>query len=152
MARIVVLDSGPLGLLSRRPDKPIVIQCHTWLLRLELAGVFVIVPEIGDYEVRRELLRAGYTSSLKRLDELKSNLGYLPINTAAMLQAAKYWADTRRGGLPTASPDSLDADCIIAGQATVASGTGDQVTIATSNAVHLRRFLGVDAQDWAAII
>jgi predicted nucleic acid-binding protein len=151
MARIVVLDSGPLGLLSRRPNKPIVAQCHAWLLKIELASASVFVPEIADYEVRRELLRAGFTASLKRLDDLKSNLGYLPITTGAMLRAAKYWADARRAGVPTASPQSLDADCIVAGQAAAVGGLNDTVTIATSNTLHLSRFTGVDVQDWTTI-
>jgi predicted nucleic acid-binding protein len=151
MARIVVLDSGPLGLLSRRPNKPIVVQCHTWLLTLELAGATVINPEVADYEVRRKLLRARFTSSLKRLDDLKSNFGYLPITTGAMLRAADYWADTRRAGVPTASPQSLDADCIVAGQAATVGGLTDAVVIATSNTFHLGYFTGVNAQDWMTI-
>lgn len=151
MARIVVLDSGPLGLLSRAPRQPIAIQCHAWLLALELAGVWVAIPEIADDEVRRELLRAGITTGTDRLDDLKTRLGYMPITTGAMLRAAEFWAKVRRLGIPTASPDAIDADCIVAAQASVVGGPGDVVTIATNNVVHLSRFSGIDARDWAKV-
>lgn len=51
-------------------------------------GGRVVVPEIADYEVGRELLRANRIRSLGRLDALKTNLEYLPIATAVMLRAA----------------------------------------------------------------
>ena len=59
------------------------------------SGRRILVPEIADYEVRRELIRAGKTKGLARLDELKMTLGYLPITTAAMLKAAEFWAYAR---------------------------------------------------------
>ena len=151
MARIIVLDSGPLGLLSRSPSKPVAIRCHTWLLTLELAGVTVAIPEIADYEVRRELLRAGIAKGIDRLDDLKTRLGYMPMTTGAMLRAAEFWPEVRRFGIPTASPDALDADCIVAAQASVVGRPGDVVTIATNNVIHLSRFSGVDARDWTTI-
>jgi hypothetical protein len=50
------------------------------------------VPEIADYEVRRELLRANRVSGLARLDGLARLLEYLPLTTAAMRQAVVFWA------------------------------------------------------------
>jgi hypothetical protein len=90
VARIIVLDSGPLGLLCRRPNKPLVAQCHSWILTLEMSGVMIAVPEIADYEVRRELLRVGIAAGVRRLDDLNVRLGYLPITTGAMLRAAEF--------------------------------------------------------------
>lgn len=76
-------------------------------------GVHVLVPEIADYEVRRELLRANRSRGLAHLDRAKTTLGYLPISTAAMLQAAEFWAQARRQGQPTAPDRALDADAIL---------------------------------------
>ena len=45
-----------------------------WLAGLISAGIEVRVPEIADYEVRRELLRVGSTRGIERLDELKVTL------------------------------------------------------------------------------
>jgi hypothetical protein len=65
-------------------------------------GTRVIVPEIADDEVRRELLRANKVSGLTRLDALAGLLEYLPISTAARHQAAVFWAQARQQGRPTA--------------------------------------------------
>jgi len=66
-----------------------------------------------------------------------------------MLRAAELWAAARNAGLPTAGPDALDADCILAAQALLSAGPSDTVTVATENVAHLSRF--VDAQLWETI-
>lgn len=151
MARLTVLDSGPLGLLSDRAGKSTVARCNLWLDALILSGVRVIIPEIIDYEVRRELLRIGATASLRRLDILKTRLAYEPLSTACMLRAAEFWAIVRRRGLPTAPPEAIDVDCILAAQAATAARPGDSTVIATTNVAHLIRFPGVVAELWEAI-
>jgi hypothetical protein len=62
--------------------------------------------------------------------------------------AAEFWASLRQAGVPTASPDALDADAILAGQAALLGQPGDTVTIATTNRAHLNRFPGIDARIW----
>ncbi len=151
MARIIVLDSGPLGLVSHRPGYPRGDACRVWLDPVRAAGAVVIVPEIADFEVRRELIRANAHAGLARLDHLVVSLVYDPITTPVMHRAAEFWADVRRRGLPTAADQSLDADAIVAAQAALIGGPGDSVTVATSNPGHLVRFPGIDAQDWPSI-
>ena len=63
-----------------------------------------------------------------------------------MILAASLWAIVRQTGRPTASPDSLDVDCILAAQALDAASIGDRVIVATSNVVHLSRLAGIDAR------
>jgi hypothetical protein len=41
------------------------------LERLLRSGALIMLPEIADYEVRRELLSAGKTTGVRRLDQLK---------------------------------------------------------------------------------
>lgn len=151
MARLVALDAGPTGLLTASPGRPNHARAVAWLDRLRLSGAIVLLPEIAVYEVGRELRRIVATSSLRRLNDLRQRLYYLPISTAAMEKAADLWADVRRRGFPTASPDSLDADCILAAQALCAVGIGDVLTIATTNPIHLARFPGIDARIWDTI-
>lgn len=151
MARIVVLDSYPLGLISKPPGKPDADRCTAWFRGLIWAGVLVVAPEIADYEVRRELLRVGATAGLRRLDLLMRDLIYAPITTPAMRAAAGHWARLRRAGLPTDDDARLDADCIVAAQAAAICGVGDTMTVASSNAGHLARFPGIDAREWHEI-
>jgi hypothetical protein len=66
------------------------------------------MPEIADYEVRRELLRANKARGLARLDALAGLLEYLPLTMAAMRQAAGFWAQARQQGRPTADDKALD--------------------------------------------
>ena len=76
-----------------------------------------MVPEIADYEVRRELVRA-QTARIARLDALVAQVSYLAIATSAMRQAALFWAEARQQGHPTASDSAFDGDVILAAQAT----------------------------------
>jgi predicted nucleic acid-binding protein len=94
-------------------------QCRQWVEALLASGVRVVIPEIADYEVRRELLRAGRLHGVARLDQAKTTLEYLPLTTEAMLQAADLWAQARQQGQPTAPDLALDADVILAAQALV---------------------------------
>ncbi|MBP8108178.1 MAG: hypothetical protein KBG20_20610 [Caldilineaceae bacterium] len=106
-----------------------------------------MIPEIADYEVRRELLRANKSRGILRLDELIVLTEYLPITTEAMRQAAQLWAQARQQGKPTAADLALDGDVILAAQAiTLRSRTA---VIATTNVKHLARF--APAQVWHEI-
>lgn len=141
MARTVLLDAGPLGLVTH-PRVEQNREAALWLRGLLSAGVPVLVPEISDYEVRRELLRVGGTRGLSRLDQLAEDLGYLPLTSEAMRLAASFWADARKQGQPTASDESLDADVILASQAAILNENSDDgVVVATTNPRHLSRFV-----------
>ncbi|KAB8316729.1 type II toxin-antitoxin system VapC family toxin [Tolypothrix campylonemoides VB511288] len=146
---IVVLDSGLLGILTNPKASLVNQECRRWLLSLQSKGYRIILPEIADYEVRRELIRVNKLSGIRRLDELKVTLEYLPLTTAMMLQAAEFWAEARRSGIPTADPKALDGDVILAAQATLIEEDSETVVIATTNVGHLSRF--VDAREWRDI-
>ena len=147
MTRVVLLDAGPLGLVTNPLRSPATIECARWLQSLLSARDRVIVPEIADYEVRRELLRANKTQGILRLDALIALTEYLPITTEAMRQAAQFWAQARQQGKPTAADSALDGDVILAAQAATLSAT--DTVIATTNVGHLSRF--VPARLWREI-
>jgi predicted nucleic acid-binding protein len=142
----VVLDTGPLGILINPNHTPLPIACRAWLASLQAAGRQVILPEIADYEVRRELIRANLSAALYLLDQFAVQLDYLPLTTPAMRLAADLWAQARKAGLPSAAAAALDGDVILAAQALT---LGAPVVIATGNPAHLSRF--VPAEDWTAI-
>jgi len=90
-----MLDSGPLGLITNPKLSTESEACAHWLQTHITSGSRTIIPEIADYEVRRELLRANKTKGMARLDELAKLIEYFPITTAAMRQAAKLWAEAQ---------------------------------------------------------
>jgi len=139
VSQVVLLDAGPLGLVTNPRRSQQSIACAQWLQALVAHGSRVIVPEIADYEVRRELLRANKMEGLARLDALVGLLEYLPLTTVAMRQAALFWAQARQQGQPTADDKALDGDVILAAQA-ITLGIADTV-IATTNVGHLSRFV-----------
>jgi len=112
-----------------------------WFTEALRRGTELIVPEIADFEVRRELIRAGLVQSVQRLDALKAQLTYLPLDTQTMLRAAELWARARSQGIPTADPRELDCDVILAAQAERAGAL-----VVTENVGHLARF--VTARHW----
>jgi predicted nucleic acid-binding protein len=144
-----VLDAGPLGILSNPSGHPEAARCQNWLNALS-DDVVVYVPEIADYEVRRELLRTDKFVSLAQLDALIAQVDFLAIDSATMRRAAELWAEARKRGRPTAEAAALDADVILAAQALrIAEATGDIVIVVTMNARHLGQF--VDARRWQEI-
>lgn len=146
MSAVIVLDAGPLGLLTNPNNTPQPLACRAWLASLRAAGRRVVVPEITDYEVRRELIRIRSQSALTNLDTYGAQLDYLPLTTTAMRLAAELWAQARSTGQPTAPDPALDVDVILAAQALTMNTA---VVVATGNPAHLSRF--VPAELWSNI-
>ena len=151
----LVLDTSVLGRLCH-PSASVSAPVLDRLARVrgERRNASVYLPEIADFEVRRELLRlarsagsaeksARATEALERLDDLCEELFYLAIDTPAMKLAAELWAEVRRRGMPTADDVTLDADVILAAQTLRIRGT-----VATVNVRHFERFDGVAVQNW----
>ena len=115
-----------------------------WTTRCLIAGHKIVVPEITDYEVRRELICGKKTNSIVELDNLKQDFVYLPLTTQAMQKAAELWAQTRQQGQPTSHDENIDVDVILAAQALTVNAQGDAVVVATSNLRHLSRFVTAD--------
>jgi hypothetical protein len=110
MTLAVVLDSGPLGLLTAPPRRADARACSHWLADLLTARFRIVIPEITDYELRRELLRAGKYTSVQRLDALAQVTEYIPITTAVMghrrLSGLSY-AETTQLGVPRSTACSV---------------------------------------------
>lgn len=142
MASRIVLDTTPLSLLTH-PNRALsdVQGVRQWLREQVSAGAQIYIPEIADYELRRELLRVGRTSSVRRLDALIVQLDYLAIDTATIRRAAELWASARQQGHITAPPEALDGDVILVAQAEMAGAV-----IATENPSHLAHF--IIAKSW----
>lgn len=154
MSLIVLLDSGPLGLVTNPKAGPEADACKLWLRGLPRQGHLALVPEITDYEIRRELRLHAKVRGLENLDRFKALNRYLPLTTEAMLKASDFWAEARRSGIPTADRLALDADVILAAQASTLlpadwNRVGAEIVIATTNVGHLSGF--VEARLWQDI-
>jgi predicted nucleic acid-binding protein len=159
MITVILLDAGPLGFITHPAGGEDARLCKDWFEGEIRAGSKLLVPAISDYEIRRELVRAGKGKSLQKLDGLIDQLGYMPLLADTIRTAAELWADARRKGVPTAPEAALDADCLLAAQARTfltlnrshrwvkltrdERAQGVNVVIATTNAGHLGRYANV---------
>jgi len=155
--RAVFLDSSPLGLITKRLyHSQEAMACAEWARNLNASGVSIYVPEIADYEVRRELVRAKNMAAVARLDLFNRHVAdrYLSLNTQAMRRAADLWASLRNSGIPTASPEAIDGDVILAAQVLnfcdEQGVTPGDIRVASANVRHLSRM--VNAEPWAQIM
>src|SRR5438067_1260963 len=115
-----LLDAGPLSLLAHSNPKRRQ-QVEQWINQAISRQDSVYIPEISDYEVRREFelnIQIGQMlpTVLQRLDQIAHVCIYLPISTAMWKKAAQLWAQARQLGQPTAHEHELDADVILAAQ------------------------------------
>lgn len=149
MTRLVVLDTGVLGLVTHPRGSAASTDCTAKLLELLESGERVCIAEICDYELRREYLRRDAKRALKKLDELQASLEYVALDSGTMREAAALWAQSRRVGHPTADPKELDGDVILAAQAKRAATREHEVIVATDNVGHLDQF--VAAATWESL-
>jgi len=141
--RSVILDSGPLGRLCHA-DYSRNREIRNWLAGMLDRGASIFLPEIADFEVRRNLILESLNGSLANLDALADIVAYVPIVTADMRLAAALWARARKAGRTVGDPKELNADVILAAQA-IRLGA----TIATDNIGHLDQF--TPARLWTSI-
>ncbi len=99
MSVIVLLDSGPLGLVTNPKESAESLACKEWLRQLTRDGYQALVPAITDYEVRREL-KLYKINGLRNLDTLVASAGYVPLTPQGLWLAADFWAQVRQSGLP----------------------------------------------------
>lgn len=123
----LILDTGILGqVVHPRKHR----EVRQWLADAVLEHD-VLVSEVCDYELRRELIRIGASRSLAHLDELGRELRYLPVTTSTWRSAARLWAVLRGAGRPTTSAAGLDGDVLLAAQA-----RAEDAVILTTNPDH----------------
>ncbi|MFO0608714.1 MAG: PIN domain-containing protein [Polyangiales bacterium] len=135
----LALDTSVLGALCH-PRKHADVKL--WFRGVRgVQGATVYLPEVADFELRRELLRIPSPASLRALDSLPAEIDYLPITTEIMRSAAAMWAALWNTGRPLGTADSLGADVILAAQARAVGAT-----VVTENVAHIGRM--VDAVTW----
>lgn len=149
MTQILLLDTGPLGLITHPRASQESDRCNEWMRSQLMKGARALVPGISDYELRREMILIGNNKGILKLDALRNAIGFVPITTAVMDQAAIFWAQARSMGKPTASDPALDGDMILSAHACLISNQGHEVIVATTNVKHLDLFC--EASLWTDI-
>ncbi len=145
---IIVLDTFPLSSVSKRPGNSsptLSDKCRQWIYDCESAGHRILVPAISYYEVLRELEQRQALSQIARLKIFcLQRQRFLPLTTAHLESAAQLWGQSRRGGLPTADPQALDGDAILAAQALSLDIPASGLIVATTNPAHISRYAKAD--------
>lgn len=145
---LVLLDTGPLSAVTNPRNNRETAPVVTWLQEIMRAGHEVAVPEIADYELRRNLILEAMTDRLRLLDELIAKVSYVPLTTATMRKAAALWADARKRRKQFAADKALDGDVILIAQAQLHPLYGSLV-VATTDVGHLGLY--VNAKLWSEI-
>jgi predicted nucleic acid-binding protein len=149
MNKIILLDSGPLGLIIHPSQKKEIFECKQWFKKI-VSDNLIFIPEIIDYESRRKLIQNKLTESIERLDDLKNlkDVNSIPITKEILLKAAELWAWSRNTGQSTAKDAALDIDVILAATAIITSqNEGKTTIIVTTNVKHLQRY-HTDTKHW----
>lgn len=142
----LVLDTNVLGKLChpRAAANRALVEClRSFLFDPQYR---LVLPEIADFECRRLLIWRGQIrkvpealQSLARLDELRREIEFLPIDSSVMLLAAELWAKARAAGMEVDHEKGLSADLILAAQALLSANA----QVVTENRKHLERFVTV---------
>gem|GEM_PF-1988276 len=103
MAKTIVLDTGVLGLVTHPRVHG---DFRSWFEERLSGGARFCVPEISDYELRRELIRAGKAESVRRLDDLEQVLVYLILSAWNSTGSRRYRYEARQSNLQTPISES----------------------------------------------
>lgn len=141
MTRIILLDSGPLGMFANPSGNPKNQECRRRVESLLIDGAQVRAPGIAVYENRRKLVHLQRCQQaakrLARFDTAVALLGLLPITNEVMHRASEIWGDARHQGIVSAPPEAIDGDVILVAHASLEVSAGNQVEIATKNSSDL---------------
>lgn len=144
---IILLDTGVLGKICHKKISDNVIKVLNYLQQQKIG---LRVPEICDYELRRNLLLENLDKSIRKLNKFRRTARLLFFDTNTMIIASEIWADIRKQGNPTENKDSLDGDVILAAQAYQLKAYYAEVIILTTNPKDIAKFnyLGIKTWDW----
>ncbi|MEG4442738.1 hypothetical protein QUB47_34630 [Microcoleus sp. AT9_B5] len=151
---IVILDSNILTLLVTPLDEKLsedekltkeIHQCTKWFERLLSKGARIIVSDICDYELRRELIGIK-SKSVQELDNLRDLIEFQPVTFAVLEKAAELWAEARYLSQYNKIKENIDVDCILAAQWCLLKEQypGRKVIIATKNIKDFQRVTDCD--------
>jgi predicted nucleic acid-binding protein len=152
MKRVALIDSGPLNeIVKPQPS----VDVSRWLKFIDEKRIAIRVPEIIDYELRREIVLQCLIGtndsykSLHKLNKYRQTKRFISINPSVTLtDACEIWAKLREKGQGTSDNKNIDVDVILAAQAISMKNDFDEVIIVTGNLSDIQRFCYLDIQVW----
>lgn len=150
---IIVLDTFPVSSTGKHPGTTLTLldQCRQWIDDCEGAGHLVLVPAICYYEALREMELRQAVSQIARLKQFcLQSRRFMPLTVNELELAAQLWGQVRRIGQPTADPQALDCDVVMAAQALSLGIPTSAFIVATTNPGHLSRYVPCDL--WTNIV
>ncbi|MBD1912873.1 MULTISPECIES: nucleic acid-binding protein [unclassified Leptolyngbya] len=126
------------------PDSPKTKECKQWFEARQDESFLFGIPEICDYECRREYFQNRSIVSIQRLDKLTQRtdrLVYWRLTTGIVHKAAQLWGEARNKGIVLADKKSLDGDVLLIATAiNIVEETEEKVIIATTDESDLSNF------------
>ncbi len=152
MSRVVFLDSGPLGEVTKIHPSNDAIR---WVNFVKEKRIALRIAEIIDYELRRELTLQGLRGeinsykSIRNLNKYRQTKQFLPLDSSVTLtDACDIWADLRFNNKGTADIKNIDVDVILAAQVLSLKNKFNEIIIVTDNVEHISRFQYLDVKVW----
>ena len=147
MTGLIILDSAPLGHICNSRNRNDYKKLKDFVKSLSFS---ICVPEIIDYELRRNLELEGLRKSVNLLSQFQRRDQILRLESQDLIEAAELWAWCRRRGKPTTENRGLDIDVILVAQSLSQLSRFDKVVILTVDIGDLSVFsdLGILLWDW----
>lgn len=145
MSHLILLDSAPLGYLCNPRN---IEKTRFFKNKLKDLEVILYLPEIIDYELRRNLELEGFSKSINLLDQFRQRHQILWLESDDFLKAAELWSWCRKEGYATTENKGIDIDVILVSQALSQLRNFYKVIILTADIGDLSIFCELEINLW----
>jgi hypothetical protein len=144
---LIILDSAPLGFICNPKNKDSYRKLSNFAKSLNFS---IGVPEIIDYELRRNFELENLQKSISLLSQFHQRDQLILLESEDLIRAAELWAWCRKQGSTTTENKGIDIDVILVSQALSQKNNFDKVVILTIDIGDLSVFcdLGLHLWDW----
>jgi toxin FitB len=147
MTGLIILDSAPLGFFCNPKNRDNYKKLSNFVKSLNFS---IGVPEIIDYELRRNLELENLQKSISLLSQFQQRRQLISLESEDLIRAAELWAWCRKQGSTTTENKGIDIDVILVSQALSRKDFFNKVVILTIDTGDLSVFcdLGLHLWDW----
>jgi toxin FitB len=110
MTGLIILDSAPLAFFCNPKNRNDYKKFSNFVKSLNFS---IGVPEIIDYELRRNLELENFQKSISLLSRFQQRRQFIWLESEDLIRAAELWAWCRKKGSPTTENKGIDIDVIL---------------------------------------